>query len=193
MPSAASATTWMPASISSSLTVARSAWLSSTMAARGPGAEPPDDQGNGAVGVGGPAAWAPVGTIRMGCISAARNGRDGPLPTQDSLELAYTVPLALTVHNGHARHAHWRDGSMIGVRSGHIRRTEHGGQMAQTVSRGRRGEIERTARMIRERMREQGRRPHEIVAAIITELPEVFELEAWRFALGWNRQEVAKG
>jgi hypothetical protein len=61
------------------------------------------------------------------------------------------------------------------------------------VSRRRRGEIEQAARLIRRRMQARGSHPHEIVAAITAELPEVFELEAWRFAFGWNRQEVSKG
>jgi hypothetical protein len=61
------------------------------------------------------------------------------------------------------------------------------------VSRRRRGEIEQAARLIRRRLQAQGRQPYEIVAAITAELTEVFELEAWRFAFGWNRQEVSKG
>lgn len=63
--------------------------------------------------------------------------------------------------------------------------------MARKISARRRREIDRTAGEIRLDGLRRGLATEEITDRIRRALPEVFALEAWRFANGWTRAEVA--
>lgn len=63
--------------------------------------------------------------------------------------------------------------------------------MTKRVSARRRREIERRAAEIRIDCLRRGLTTEETMDRIRRELPEVFPLEAWRFANGWTRAEVA--
>lgn len=63
--------------------------------------------------------------------------------------------------------------------------------MARKISAQRRREIERQAGEIRLDCIRRGLVHEEIVDQILGAIPEVFPLEAWRFAHGWSRAEVA--
>lgn len=59
-----------------------------------------------------------------------------------------------------------------------------------TIDRARRAEIQRRAKRIRHECQSAGWDISCISAAIMTDLPDVFPLEAWRLAHGWSRGHV---
>ncbi|WP_254401032.1 Twin-arginine translocation pathway signal [Streptomyces sp. AC555_RSS877] len=62
--------------------------------------------------------------------------------------------------------------------------------MPASITRSRRAAIVREAARIRMRCQRAGYRTEQTVAALRTAFPEVTELEAWRFALGWSRADT---
>src|SRR4051812_36325692 len=63
--------------------------------------------------------------------------------------------------------------------------------MTTKIPAERRREIERTARELLHDSLRRGLATEETVDRILRALPEVFPLEAWRFANGWTRSEVS--
>ncbi|GGL22022.1 hypothetical protein Sme01_19940 [Sphaerisporangium melleum] len=61
------------------------------------------------------------------------------------------------------------------------------------MSRARRAELQRRAQEIRLTCQRDGMTVHQTAAAIVSDLPQMLPLEAWRLAYGWSRPQCVAG